>query len=137
MVCLWYWLGSITITNPVGNRSHRQENRQLVGKQMVYTQVRAVFTTYLLTTHLWVVSRQVRKKSNSTNHPGQLGNWDPTENCFLTTYHSSFMVHWWAPVHCGTIQPTQKEEATIQLFGIVQSLNNFFVMGKSMVKKKN
>ncbi len=23
------------------------------------------------------------------------GTWNPTENCFLTTYHSSFMVWWW------------------------------------------
>jgi hypothetical protein len=23
-----------------------------------------------------------------------LGNWNPTENCFLTTYHSSFMLRW-------------------------------------------
>jgi hypothetical protein len=26
---------------------------------------------------------------------------EPTENCFLTTYHSSFMVHWWVLVHYG------------------------------------
>ncbi len=28
-------------------------------------------------------------------------NWNPTENCFLTTYHSSFMVHCW-PSFCAT-----------------------------------
>jgi hypothetical protein len=32
----------------------------------------------------------------------QLGKWNPTENCFLTTYHPSFMVHWWVLlVHSG------------------------------------
>jgi len=30
-------------------------------------------------------------------------NWNPTENCFMTTYHSSFMVRWWVLVHCGWI----------------------------------
>ncbi len=32
-----------------------------------------------------------------------LGNWNPTENCWLTTFHSSFMVHWWGccQVHRG------------------------------------
>jgi len=30
-------------------------------------------------------------------------NWNPTENCFLTTYHSSFMVCWWVLVHCGIL----------------------------------
>jgi hypothetical protein len=29
------------------------------------------------------------------------GTGTPTENCFLTTYHSSFMVHCWVLVHCG------------------------------------
>ncbi len=28
-------------------------------------------------------------------------NWNPTENYFLTTQHSSFTVHWWVLVHCG------------------------------------
>ncbi len=28
-----------------------------------------------------------------------MGNWNPTENCFLTIYHPSFMVHWWVMVH--------------------------------------
>ncbi len=27
--------------------------------------------------------------------------WNPTENCFMITYHSSFMVHWWVLVHFG------------------------------------
>jgi hypothetical protein len=31
---------------------------------LVYTRVRAVFTTYLLTTCLWVDSREAGKKSN-------------------------------------------------------------------------
>ncbi len=26
---------------------------------------------------------------------GWLQNWNRTENCFLTTYHSSFLVSWW------------------------------------------
>jgi hypothetical protein len=27
-----------------------------------------------------------------------------TENYFLTTYHSSFMVHWWVLVYCGLFE---------------------------------
>jgi hypothetical protein len=34
-------------------------------------------------------------KPNRKLLPVRLGN--PTENCFLTTYHPSFMVHWWGP----------------------------------------
>jgi hypothetical protein len=31
-----------------------------------------------------------------------LGNWNPTENCLLTTYHSSLVVVcWWVLVHHG------------------------------------
>ncbi len=30
-----------------------------------------------------------------------LWNWNSTENCLQTTYHPSFMVHWWVLVHCG------------------------------------
>jgi hypothetical protein len=33
-------------------------------------------------------------------------NWNPTENCFLITYHpSSIMVHSWALVHFGWLTP--------------------------------
>jgi len=39
------------------------------------------------------------RRSNWGNLHGYLGNWNPTENCFLTTYHPSFMVHWWVLVH--------------------------------------
>jgi len=40
------------------------------------------------------------RRSNWGNLHGNLGNWNPTEkNCFLTTYHPSFMVHWWVLVH--------------------------------------
>jgi hypothetical protein len=31
-------------------------------------------------------------------------NWNPTENCFLTTYHSSFMVRWWGAGALGLSQ---------------------------------
>ncbi len=48
---------------------------------------------YLLTTCLWVVTRQIVKM--------ELVKWNPAENCFLTTYHPSFMVHWWGLVHSG------------------------------------
>ncbi len=41
------------------------------------------------------------------------GNWNPTENCFLTTYHPSFMVHWWVLVHSDPfshlVSPLQPE----------------------------
>jgi hypothetical protein len=29
------------------------------------------------------------------------GEWNPIEKCFLTTYHPSFIMRWWVPVHCG------------------------------------
>jgi hypothetical protein len=37
-----------------------------------------------------------------------LGNWNPTENCLLTTYHSSLVVVvcWWVLVHHGPRTPT-------------------------------
>jgi len=36
-----------------------------------------------------------------------LGNWNPTENCLLTTYHSSLVVAcWWVLVHHGPRTPT-------------------------------
>ncbi len=44
------------------------------------------------------------RRSNWGNLHGYLGNWNPTENCFLTTYHPSFMVHWWVLVHFGPIK---------------------------------
>ncbi len=34
------------------------------------------------------------------------GNWYPTENCFVTTYHPSFMVHSWVLVHSGHLGTT-------------------------------
>jgi len=37
---------------------------------------------------LWVVSRWVGEKKATE----LTMNWNPTENCFLTTYHSSFTV---------------------------------------------
>ncbi len=50
-----------------------------------YTQLRAAFTTYLLTTCLWVVSRQVgrqkeKKVTELTTMVSQLGNCNPPEN---------------------------------------------------------
>ncbi len=103
--------GFILVTNFVANRSHvqvdKEENGQLLCMQIVYTQSRAVVTTYLLTTCLWVVmqvvGRQVGKKSNLANTHGQLRNWKPTENCLLTTYNSSFMVHCQVQVHYWAI----------------------------------
>ncbi len=33
-----------------------------------------------------------------------LGNWNPTENCFLTIYHPSFMMHWWVMLNFGPVE---------------------------------
>jgi hypothetical protein len=34
------------------------------------------------------------------------GNWKPTENCFLTAYHPSFMLCWWV-LTAGSLWPVQ------------------------------
>jgi len=85
--------------------------------------------SYLLSTCLRVFIRQGGKKSSSANHHGWLANWNSTENYFLTTYRSSFMMHWWELVHCGQTTPScckASQETTInecvkmtqnQLFG--------------------
>ncbi len=35
----------------------------------------------------------MEKQRNQANHPGHLVNWNPTRNCFLTTYHPSLVYH--------------------------------------------
>jgi hypothetical protein len=43
------------------------------------------------------------KKATELTTMATLGKWNPTENCFLTTYHPSFMVCWWVLVHSGPL----------------------------------
>jgi hypothetical protein len=49
----------------------------------LYIKARAAFTTYLLTTCFWVVSRKVVKKKQLSLPPWLARDWNPTENCFL------------------------------------------------------
>ncbi len=69
---------------------------------MVYTKERAVFSlpTYQQLPCELLVGRQKRKTSELTMMVSY-GTWNSTENCFLTIYHSSFVVNWWVLVHCG------------------------------------
>ncbi len=66
---------------------------------MVYTQGRSVFITFS-TNNLLVGCQQVGRKEKQLSLTIMVsqGICNPTENCFLTTYHSSFMVHWWVLV---------------------------------------
>ncbi len=44
-----------------------------------------------------------QQSTNWANHHDSLVNWNPTDNFFLTTYHPSFTMCQWVPVHCGHI----------------------------------
>jgi hypothetical protein len=64
---------------------------------MVSTWVRAGFTAYLLTTHLQIGIWQAYKMQLS--YPLRVAmELEFNRNCFLTTYHPSFMIGWWVLV---------------------------------------
>lgn len=69
---------------------------------MIYALQRAILTTYPIKL---VVNRQVLKKATEVTHHGQLSNQNPTENCFPTNYHSSFIVCWWFGSHRPDVKP--------------------------------
>lgn len=62
-----------------------------------------------------VVDQYVVKSTTKLKvHLGQLKNWDPMEECFFSTYHSSFMVFWCLLVHFG---PTLLLQGLLQGWG--------------------
>ncbi len=93
--------------------------------------------SYLLTTCLHVFIRQGGKKSSCANHHGQLGNWNSTQNYFLTTYLLSFMVHWWELVHCGQTSPScSKASQETTMNGCVKMTQNQ-LFGQETTQKLN
>ncbi len=71
--------GFTLVNNSVGNRG--QYIGRQVGKQ-VATQIRAVFTTYLIQPACeLLVGRQKKEEANGANHHDQLVNLNSTENC--------------------------------------------------------
>ncbi len=58
-------------------------------------------------------------------------NCKPTENCFLTTYHPSFMAAWSVPVHCGTLQSACNVPVCTIRWKVQQHLTNYTGMNPS------
>ncbi len=71
---------------------------------MVYTHIYKGCFYYLLTNNLLVGCQQVgRKKRGKLSLTTMVSQGTETQQkiVYLTTYHSSFMVHWWVLVHVG------------------------------------
>jgi hypothetical protein len=50
-------------------------------------------------------------------------NWNTTENCSQIIYHPSFMVHWWALVHCCAVS-TRMEISSVVRGGYFELIEN-------------